>query len=326
MPDGNDFVNSNTNTSFSEVVPGLQLYWDSVSLGALKTCPRYYYYAIIVGLSGRADSVHLSFGLGYHHALETYDRLRAAGADHPSSLRGAVKDVFTYTWNAELGRPWSSDDPYKNLETLVRTVVWYLDQFEEDPAVTVILENGKPAVELSFRYELELEAPDGQPYFYCGHLDKVVTLDGRFYIMDRKTSKHSISQDFFERFTPDNQMSGYDVAGDIILPEPHAGIIIDAAQVLVNGSRFQRGFIKRTAEQRDEWLNDARFYLRLNETYVAANYWPMNDKACNSYISEANPYGCPFRPICGVTPSLRSNYINALYQKRTWDPRQTREV
>ena len=42
---------------------------------------------------------------------------------------------------------WDTDHKYKNTFTLIRSVIRYLDQYEHDPAKTVMLSNGKPAVE-----------------------------------------------------------------------------------------------------------------------------------------------------------------------------------
>src|SRR5207253_6250737 len=146
---------------------------------------------------------------------------------------------------------------YKNRETIVGLVVDYLDHFADDPASTFILDDGSPAVELSFRYELDWGpsvdgnwAPirDGgpvhsQPYLLCGHLDRVVNyLDG-LYVMDRKTSISTLSSYYFDQWTPSNQMTLYTFAGKVILHSPIKGVIIDAAQVLLEKpNAFQRGF------------------------------------------------------------------------------------
>src|SRR5258706_532234 len=57
--------------------------------------------------------------------------------------------------------------PYKNKDQLLYLVVAYLDEFKDDPCKTLILENGKPAVELSFKFQLDFgprttyKIPDG---------------------------------------------------------------------------------------------------------------------------------------------------------------------
>jgi ATP-dependent exoDNAse (exonuclease V) beta subunit len=180
------------NNSFSKEIPDLQLFWDSTSLGTYKECPRKYELTIKSGWVPRETNVHLTFGLHYHAALETYDHEKAKGSNHDRALSAAVRRALTDTWDFERNKPWNSDDKYKNRYTLVRTIIWYLEHFKEDVAQTIILANGKPAVELSFQFDLGIKAPTNEPYVLCGHLDRLALVNDEPYIIDRKTSKHSV--------------------------------------------------------------------------------------------------------------------------------------
>lgn len=307
------------NSSFSTTIPNLQIGWDSTSLGALQECPRKYFYSIICGWAPREMSVHLSFGLAYHEALERYYHARAQGKSHVEGLRVAVRYCLAVTWNPELKRPITWDSKEKNRETLLRTVVWYLTQFEEDPLETVILANGKPAVELSFRFPIDLTSPDGNPYMFCGHLDRVVKFNGQYHVNDHKTTKYEIkSADFFDKYSPDNQMSMYSFAGKIVYKIPVQGVLVGAAQVLVTLSRFRRGFANRTDNMLIEWYNDKKFWIQQAAEFAVQNYWPMNDKSCGMYG------GCPYRGICGKDPRVRDQWLAAGFKKRVWDPLQIR--
>lgn len=306
------------NTAFSRQMPFLQLAWDSTSMGALKECPRKYYLSIIEGWTPRGESVHLTFGLLYHATLERYDHARASGADHEEATRVCVQYALTATWDKVLGKPWASEDPNKNRYTLVRTVIWYLEQFTPDPVTTVILANGKPAVELSFRMELGVKSASGEDYLLCGHLDRLGEFQGPSYVLDRKTTKGALSNYYFEQYSPHNQFSTYMFATQVNYRIPVAGLICDAAQIGATFSRFQRGFITRTPAQLDEWYQDYQWWLRLAETYAKAQHWPMNETACGNYG------GCPFRPICSKSPQTREQWLEVSYGKRVWDPLQVR--
>ena len=63
-----------THGTTSPFLPGtkIQFAWDSTSLGLIKTCPRLYQYTMIDGWGHRGESIHLKFGIEYHHALEFY--------------------------------------------------------------------------------------------------------------------------------------------------------------------------------------------------------------------------------------------------------------
>lgn len=306
------------NTAFSTLIPGLQLAWDSTSMGTFKECPRKYYLSILHGWQPRAMSVHLIFGLHYHSVLEAYDHAKFRGLNHQQAMSVAVKTAMVLTWDKKLGRPWMSDDKYKNRLTLLRSIVWYLDQFENDPMQTVRLANGKPAVELSFRFNSTYQNSAGETYLLCGHLDRLAEMNSQFWILDRKTTKNQIDERYWRQFSPNNQMSQYDFAGKVVYNLPIQGIIIDAAQVLITGTRFKRGFATRDDDQRNEWYHDMGLQLDLAERYAKACYWPMNDKSCGNFG------GCPFQDICGKSPKVRDQWLKGAYTKRLWDPLQVR--
>lgn len=307
-----------SNSSLSLQSPNFQIAWDSTSIGAFKTCPRLYQLSILEGWQPREISVHLTFGLHFHSALERYDHLRFGGASYEDALREVIRYVLTITWDERKNRPWISDDPNKNRLTLLRSVVWYLLQFENDPIETVRLANGKPAVELSFRFDSGYTTQYGESILLCGHLDRLAMLNGKAFVLDRKTTKSTINSSFFEKFTPDNQMTLYAIAGKVVYNIQIEGIIVDGAQIAQTFTRFLRGTVPRTEAVLEEWYYDLGQYLATAELYAANNYWPMNDKSCGQYG------GCPFRKICGLPPSVRKEWLQADFTKRIWDPLQVR--
>lgn len=303
------------NKAFSSTLPGYQIAWDSTALGLLKTCPRLYYYTMIEGWRPREQNVHLTFGIALHSVLEHFDQRQADGLGFEENLRLATREALTVSWG------WNFDEPNKTRPNFVRTIIWYLLSFgESDNLRTVVLANGKAAVELSFRMEIDLIAPDGQTYLLCGHLDRLATFGNELYIVDRKTTKSTIGLDFFSKFTPDNQMSLYSLAGKVVYNQPVQGVLVDGAQIAVNFSRFERGFVNRTADHLDEWLADTKSFLRQAEGYAEAKHWPMNDKSCHMYG------GCSFRRICSKSPAVRQAFIQNEFHKQVWDPLSTREV
>lgn len=285
---------------------GKQFAWDSTSLTTFKECPRKYYYSIVCGYATREQSVHLTFGIHLHHAHERYYHHRAASFSHEEALRMVVKEMMQ--------REFHSDDQYKNRQTLIRTIVWGLDEFKNDPAETIILASGKPAVELSFRFQL----PDAPEYLYCGHMDRLARFNGKTYVFDYKSTKRALYTEFFDQFSPHNQMTGYTLGGKITFHQPVEGVVIHAAQVGVTFSRFARGFSPRTSDQLEEWLATTAYFVKLAAQYSDADFWPMNEGACNNY------FGCQFRKVCSKPPAQRETWLKADYVKRLWDPLQVR--
>lgn len=307
----------------------VQYAWDSTSLSLLKTCPRLYQYTMIEGWASRDESIHLRFGIEYHHALETYDRLMVNGTDPEAALRLVVRDLHARTsdWRPDSA---SKAGRYKNPASLLGLVVDYVDRFRNDPTPTYIKADGSPAVELSFRFELEFgpgtSGPSGtyaQPYLLCGHLDRVVTMADSLMIMDRKTTTTTLGPYYFAQYEPNNQMTLYTLAGRIVLDAPIRGVIIDAAQIkLEQPNDFQRSFTYRTDDQLTEWLGDLRSLLTVAEAYATTGHWPMNDTACDKFG------GCRFRGICSKSPSVRDRFLAADFTKlpedERWNPLKSR--
>lgn len=313
----------------------IQYALDSTSIGYFKTCPRLYYYTMIEGWQPKGESVHLTFGILYHEALHNYDILRIDGRDHEEAVFEVVK------WLCESAEDYpdvSEAKPSiraKSFESLLRTVVWYLDKYprETDPAETVVLANGKPACELSFRFELDWgpqtpkEVLDGgqteifTPYLLCGHLDRVVNFQDNLFVMDRKTTTSALTSYYFDQFSPNNQMSLYSIAGQIVVGSPVRGVIIDAAEVKGANSKsagyseFARGFTFRTPDQNEEWLDDLRVWTSAMEACATSGSWPMNEASCGNYG------GCRFREVCSKSPSVRPNFLKSEFTKgEPWNP------
>lgn len=352
-----------TTGAASPYLPGtnIQYAWDSTSIGMLKTCPRLYQYTMIDGWGSRDESVHLRFGIEYHSALQDYAIARSQGTAHEDAIRITVQNLLQriHGWAPDTS---TRAGKYKNPRSILSLVVDYLDHFgTDDPAETIILDNGAPAVELSFRFELDFGPEAGikteyittdeayeinlspgainmidpatgnkvvptttrQPYLLSGHLDRAVDFNGFAFVMDRKTSVSTLGTYYFDQYAPNNQMSLYSLAGKIVLDAPIKGVIIDAAQVLLEKpNSFQRGFTYRTDDQLDEWLVDLRQWLESAERYATIGYWPQNDTACDKFG------GCRFREVCSKSPSVRETYLKSKFDKleehEKWNPLRSR--
>lgn len=301
----------------------LQFAWDSTSLGYLMECPRKYYYTIIQGWRKRDSSVHLEFGGWFASSMEIYAHAKAEGQSHDDALDATVAYVLNATWirtdDLPEGSPWTPDNsPKKNRETLVRTVIWYFEQYLEDAARTVILSNGRPAVELSFRFDSGIPDPNGGEYMLTGHMDRLVDFDGTLFVMDQKTTGGSLGPFYFSQFDLDNQMSQYTYAGRVVYDLPVSGVIIDAAQIMVGFSTFSRSITMRSNLQLEEWIDNTEQHLRAAERYAETGKYPMNLKSCGNYG------GCVFKGVCSKDPRVRENFLKTDFEKRFWNPLQPR--
>lgn len=255
------------------------------------------------------DAAEVATGDGFH--------VRKLGAESDSP--GWQKLLGVWDPNAQL----DPDKAAKNAKTvpnLFRSVVWYLDRFgDKDPIDTIQLDNGKPAVELSFRFDAGFKTSStGEPILLSGHLDRVGMFAGLGHVVDRKTSSSTLGQYYFDQFNPHNQMSLYSIAGRVVTNTPIKGVIIDAAHIAKGFTAFARGITTRTEGQLEEWLSDFKFYVALAERFATSNYWPMNDTACNDFG------GCAFRGICSKDPKVRLTYLKNQFHIEKWDPLKVR--
>jgi len=290
--------------TFDPFIDGVQYAWDSTCIERLKRCGRLRKYKLD-GWEPKSESIALRFGREYHQALHDYEVLLAEKYKH----RDAVFEVIrALTLRLE---DWDPDDKKRNRSTLLRTVIWYLEKFKDDPAKTLILASGAPAVEIRFSFDLpyDIEAAPGQPYVLSGKLDRVVTFNGDLFVMDRKTTTWGLGSSYWNLWTPHNQISLYTLAGKQVFQAPIKGVIIDAAQLLVGGVNFERGIIYRTQEQLDEWVEDLiPFLLRQND-------FGHNDTSCDKYG------GCEFREVCGKSPQVRDRFLRSAFEQVTpWNP------
>lgn len=298
---------------------GFRIAWDSTSAKAFMTCPRKFQFEMIEGWRLPSTSVHLRFGGIYASALEHYHKCMAAGAHREEAIRASVSLALVESWDHDLdadgqrlpgtGAPWQSDHDKKNRETLIRTIVWYFDEFEEEEASTVILANGKPAVELSFKLQIENDL------IFCGHIDRMIEVHGSIYVQDQKTTSGYINESYRRGFSVDFQMTGYSLAAKTLWAVPVKGVVIDAARILVGSSHFERFITQRTDAMIEDGLRLLKHLVKLEHQCAETGYYPPNYSACGNYG------GCPFISVCNKPEHLRRNFLRAEFvQQEPWNP------
>lgn len=97
--------------------PKLQTAWDSVSLGALMKCPRYYQYVLIDGIA--IDKIDLTFGRLAASGFELYKKERLNGQTKEAAILAVIGWALSATWPDTMGQwveAWHCDgtEPFKN--------------------------------------------------------------------------------------------------------------------------------------------------------------------------------------------------------------------
>lgn len=304
---------------------GIQWAFDATSLKVADTCLRKYQYEILEGWESPFRSVHLWFGGLYATALEHYHKLLASGEDREAALRSVIVEALVGSWDHDLdeagnripgtGRPHASDHNAKTRENLIRTIIWYVDQFSEDHYSTYIAKDGKPAVEFSFHL------PVDEGISFVGHIDRLC-LDpaGEVFVHDQKTTGTTISPYFFKGYKPDIQMSMYTFVGRATFQAPVRGVILDAAQIAVGFSRFGRAPILFTDDELTEWYDEMMQLIEAVKVATENQVFPKRPASCGNFG------GCAFREVCSRPKQVREAYLQADFVKRQvpWDPARPR--
>ncbi len=296
---------------------GVQFGWDQTSIKLAEECLYKYKLRMLDGWRPRATSVHLFFGGIYASCLEHFHKFRAEGMSHDDALNEVVSEALYKTWTYDdegqsLG-PWVSDHNTKTRENLIRTIVWYFEQFKEDSCETVILGDGKAAVEYSF------QLPVDNGIVFSGHIDRLVTYSNNIYVQDQKTTATTITPRYFAGYNPEDQVLMYSFAGRAIFKLPVKGMMIDAAQIAVGFTRFERGFIFVDNPTLDEWYDDALYHIETAQAATRANHFPKNRTSCHKYA------GCEFRNVCAASPHVREQFLKADFERgQRWDPLEAR--
>lgn len=219
----------------------------------------------------------------------------------------------------ELQRRWVSSFT-KDRYALLRLVCAYCDnqpQTAQEGPFPICFPDGTPAVELSFRYPLPWNTPDGDPYLACGHMDSLMEYGTENFISDNKTTAKSLNQKYWQAYSPNPQVDLYDVTGSILYPELNIrGVLIEGAQITkTQGIKQGLGIMRRTEAQREEFFRDFRYWLDQAEKFATDNYWPKNTRNC---------WSCHFNIVCSKDPSMQEHYLKSNFVQSHWNPLEER--
>lgn len=301
------------NTSFKN---SIQFAFDSTSISLFKTCPRKYYLTIVKGYVPKTTPPPLAFGIHLHTLLQTWHNLLSSGLDKYNATIRVTRLAGL------LGETLPTGDTARTKETLVRAVVWYIDQFWNDKAVTIQLPNNKAAVE--YHFQLPFMSYLGLEVYICGHIDCLKAWQEKTYVQDYKTTKYPLTASFFDKFKPSTQIPLYITAchltADAIQSFPSAhGAIIDGIQLGVNFCRYMRSIVDYSLEEINEYIESLKYWITQAMTACKTNNFPPNEESCDKYG------GCHFKEICAKPPARRQIFLDGNFVKRTWNPLKPRQ-
>lgn len=293
---------------------GAQTRVNASTFQVYKACPRKYYYSVLLSHGKSESDPDLRFGGLLHEARAIYKINRSAGMEHDLALQGGFRFLLHATWDFALAKPSFVTDALKNRATLLRSYVWYCDQYRDDACETVILPSGRPAVEMQFEFDSGVTGLQDEQITFVGKIDELVRFNSKIYVSDTKTTS-SARFVTARNYTPDGQFSLYVAAATVCFGFEPDGVILDGVIVGPNATEFHREIVPRPPDVIEEWLRDARVHLHRLTLSFADNEWPQNDAACGLYG------GCRFRGVCGASPRERDALIGQMTAPAFGDPK-----
>ena len=293
---------------------------DNTAMTAYMTCPREYYFSMVLHRRHPGKSPPLVFGSAWHKALET----RYKGGD-VNLVRYAVSNW----WETE-GH--NEPEDYRTLARCILDYDRYCKEFGEDGNKEsdgkTLGAAGEMMVELSTNAQDELLI-----HPWAGKLDRIIDLGGLIYPEDHKTTSR-LDKHFFRQFELSNQMMGYTRLGKYLLPQmPVVGVRINVSHVLTKETKFYRQLVTFGPQQLQRWANVMNVWMtKLAADYTAINAFadgkplpliPPDDIFVQHFGDNAcsRKYGmCAYHPVCSSSPVAQANVLMKEFEINPWNP------
>lgn len=300
-------------------LPGIERPLDNTALSQYMTCPREYYYGMVLHRRGEGLSPSLAYGKAWHVALETHYK---SGGD-----RELTRFMVQASWQEH-----GVEGDYRTLERCLLDYDRYREKWGADPAREVGRTLGypeHPMVEISTD-----AAGEGLIHSYVGKIDRIIEDQGLLFVEDHKTTSR-LDSNYYRSFDLSNQMMGYTYLAQKLLPgEKVVGVRINLAHVIKTGTKFERQLFTFTREQIAEWVdNTNQWMLRLSADSQrwASNYdfehgdgmpqasqqWPLGHFGTNGCDRK---YGmCAYHRVCSIAPAFRRRILEEI-PVHPWNP------
>lgn len=279
---------------------------DNTAMTTYMTCPRKYDLSMRQhrrrAESGKSPA--LAYGSAWHAVLEAHYKT------------GGNADVVFLA----LQQAWEDHGKVDDHRTLDR--VWleynkYVEKYgspDNETAKTVGYPDS-PLVEISANVTW-----DGAVHPYAGKIDRIIELQGQYYVEDHKTTSR-MGDYYFKQFELSNQMMGYVWIARMLMPSIHiAGVRINAHCVLKRESKFQREILSFSDDRLEEWAANYNNWAQQLRNAYETNFFPGNYSACDGKYSM-----CEYAGVCSMPPRLRERTLEFEFEINPWNPLEAKD-
>lgn len=271
---------------------------DSSQLQTYLSCPQKYYFKYVLNLKKRKydeRDVDLEFGQRVHKCLEWYKKFN----------------------DADFVKHWIDFEDLPEEIELCKTRANGLKMSEEFIQHLEKIDKGIETLSVEDVGEVKLS----DDITWIVKIDRVVKKDENIYFNDYKTKGKSLPYNYFSRFSPNLQVSGYCFYVQEKYGQCSGGII----DVLMSGFRkkkyldsppgfhceFKREIVNRTPEQLEDFRNNAIFWCHRLEEDLGDLKIGKNEGACWQYR------GCPYIALCLTSQGIKidEEIAETMYEK-----------
>jgi hypothetical protein len=287
---------------------------DNTAMSAYMTCPREYYFGMVQHRRGAGKSPALVYGSLWHKIMEYHYKSNG--------------DVELVRYVAS--KSWEGHDAADDYRTLKRGLLDY-DRYRKQYG-------DKPSDESSGRtvgtvgdmlVELGTNAQgDDLLHPWAGKLDRIIEIDGLYYVEDHKTTSR-LDKWYFQQFELSNQMMGYTYLAKALLPMlTVVGVRINLAHVLTEKSAFLRQLVNFNPNQLKRWTEQTNIWMKkleLDYVAAAAEGFPLvpevafpqhfGDNGCSRKFGKCGYFG-----VCSSSPKLQASILEREYLINPWNP------
>lgn len=278
---------------------------DNTALTLFMKCPRKYDFAMRQHRRnmGRPTPA-IAYGTAWHKMLELHYKF-GGDADLVSlGLQKAWEDHGKADDHRTMERAWLEYQRY---------VERYGPPDQEDAKTVGFPEN--PLVEISANVTWE-----GAAHAYAGKIDRIVELQGQYYVEDHKTTSR-MGDYYFKQFELSNQMMGYVWIARKLFPSIKvAGVRINAHCVLKRDSKFARNIISFSDDRLEEWAQNYSHWVEQLQHAYSRDRFPGNYSECDGKYRF-----CEYGDVCSMPPHLRERVLEADYEINPWNPLEAEE-
>lgn len=281
-----------------------------------KTCPRLYFFNIVLGFNPKGDNIVLTWGSAYHKFRERLEILYGVGHERPPRFdeekaqaafaQAAMEATTWFKKHAEAQPPGGKWD-FMTEGRLVKSFITAFKHWKREKlqgAIEVI------AVEQPFN----VQVTDGLSI--SGRADQIIRWLGKIWGRDFKTT--SKDTEFVKRnLEPSDQFTGYTLGEALLSGESVQGQFVEYLYNAKPTKKDEKGpEITETQTSRTKWQLEefAADLIQISKHMAISreeDRYPMHEIAC--------PF-CPFHSVCRQpTEGAMMAQLEAHYTVRPWD-------